>query len=542
MGMGSTPIIILKEGTRRERGKDAQYNNINAARTVADMVKSTLGPRGMDKMMLDALGDVTITNDGVTILKDLEVQHPAAKMVVEVSKTLDEECGDGTTSAVVILGELLKRSLDLLDADIHPTNILKGYRLAGDKALETLRSLSIPTGIDDAVSLRNIATTAMMSKAVTGSREHMADLAVRSVSAVAEKRNSHYTVDLDNIQIVKREGGSMDDTELLKGIIIDGHPPHPSMPRKVKNARIALLSSALEVRKTEVSAEIQITEPSQLQAFVRGEENTLREMVDQLKRAGATAVFCQKGIDELAQHFLAQEGILALQRVKASDLEKLSKATNADIVTKPADLEKGDLGSSSSIEVRKVESEEMTFVIGCKNPRAVSILIRGGTKHVVDEIDRSLDDALNVVRLAVEDEAMVSGGGSTAMELAMRLNDYADEMGGREQMAISAYARSMEAIPAALAENAGWDALNVLIEMRKAHKAGSVHAGLNVFTGKVEDMVKNNVLEPLRVNSRIISAATEAASLIIRIDDVIAARSGSAPGPSMGGEGEMPEE
>ncbi|OPX64362.1 MAG: Thermosome subunit alpha [Methanomassiliicoccales archaeon PtaB.Bin134] len=506
------------------------------------MVKSTLGPRGMDKMMVDTVGDVTITNDGVTILKDLEVQHPAAKMVVEVSKTLDEECGDGTTSAVIILGELLKRSVDLLDADVHPTNIVKGYRLAGEKALEILRSLSIPTGIGDEASLRNIATTAMMSKAVTASREHMADLAVRAVRAVAEKSNSHHTVDLDNIQIVKREGGSMEDTELLQGIIIDGHPPHPSMPRKVRDARIALLSSALEVRKTEVSAEIQITEPSQLQAFVREEENTLREMVRQLKKAGATAVFCQKGIDELAQHFLAQEGILALQRVKASDLEKLSKATNAGIVTKPADLGEGDLGGAASIEVRKIESEEMTFVTGCENPRAVSILIRGGTKHVVDEIERSLDDALNVVRLAVEDEAMVTGGGSTAMELAMRLHDYADEMGGREQLAISAFARSMEAIPAALAENAGWDALNVLIEMRKAHKAGDVHAGLNVFTGKIEDMGRNNILEPLRVNSRIISAATEAASLIIRIDDVIAAKTGGAGAPTPGGEGEMPED
>jgi len=540
--MARTPIILLKEGTRRERGKDAQYNNINAARTVADMVKSTLGPRGMDKMMVDTVGDVTITNDGVTILKDLEVQHPAAKMVVEVSKTLDEECGDGTTSAVIILGELLKRSVDLLDADVHPTNIVKGYRLAGEKALEILRSLSIPTGIGDEASLRNIATTAMMSKAVTASREHMADLAVRAVRAVAERSNSHHTVDLDNIQIVKREGGSMEDTELLRGIIIDGHPPHPSMPRKVRDARIALLSSALEVRKTEVSAEIQITEPSQLQAFVRGEENALRSMVRQLKKAGATAVFCQKGIDELAQHFLAQEGILALQRVKASDLEKLSKATNAGIVTKPADLGEGDLGGAASIEVRKIESEEMTFVTGCENPRAVSILIRGGTKHVVDEIERSLDDALNVVRLAVEDEAMVTGGGSTAMELAMRLHDYADEMGGREQLAISAFARSMEAIPAALAENAGWDALNVLIEMRKAHKAGDVHAGLNVFTGKIEDMGRNNILEPLRVNSRIISAATEAASLIIRIDDVIAAKTGGASAPAPGDEGEMPED
>ena len=542
MGMGNTPIIILREGTKRERGKDAQYNNINAARTVADTVKTTLGPRGMDKMMVDSMGDVTITNDGVTILKDLEIQHPAAKMVVEVAKTLDQECGDGTTSAVIVLGELLKRALDLLEANVHPTSIVKGYRIAQEMGLEILRSLAIGTGIEDRGSLKNIATTAMMSKAVTGSREHLADLAVRAVSEVAEKRGPLMQADLDNIQIVKRQGGATEDTELFQGVILDAHPTPPPMPQKGTNAGIGLLSSAPGVKKTEVSAEIQITDPSQLQAFVHEEESVLREMVQRLKGAGATAIFCQKGIDELVQYYLGREGLLALQRVKASDLEKLSKATNANIVTKPADLEEGDLGKAEAVEVRKIEEQEMTFVTGCLNPRAVSILIRGGTQHVVDEIERSLDDALNVVRLAVEDETMVTGGGSTAIELAMRLNDFADQVGGREQLAISAFARSLESIPTTLAENAGRDPLNVLIEMRKAHKAGQVHAGLNVFTGKIVDMRQDNVLEPLRVNTQILTAATEAATLIIRIDDVIAAKSSGGAGPSGMEEGGMPEE
>lgn len=542
MGMGSTPIIILREGTKRERGKDAQYNNINAARTVADAVRTTLGPRGMDKMMVDTMGDVTITNDGVTILKDLEVQHPAAKMVVEVAKTLDQECGDGTTSAVILVGELLKRSLDLLEADVHPTNIVKGYRMAHDRAIDILRSLALPTGVDDEASLRNIATTAMMSKAVTGSRTHLADLAVRAVRGVMERSGSRRQVDLDNIQIVKRQGGSAEDTELIQGVVLDAHPPHPSMPRRVMEARIALLSSALEIKKTEVSSEVQITDPSQLMAFVQEEERVLQEMVRRLKDKGATAVFCQKGIDELAQFYLGREGILALQRVKETDLKKLSMATGANIVTKPADLEEGDLGRAEKVEVRKTEDQEMTFVTGCQNARAVSILIRGGAQHVLDEIERSLDDALNVVRLAVEDEAMVTGGGSTAIELAMQLRDYADEVGGREQMAISAYARSLESIPTALAENAGWDPLNVLIDLRKEHKAGQVHAGLNVFTGKVVDMLQENVLEPLRVNTQVLSAATEAATLIIRIDDVIAAKSAEGEGPKGREEEGMPEE
>jgi archaeal chaperonin len=530
MGMGGTPIMILKEGTKRERGKDAQYDSIMAARAIADAVKSTLGPRGLDKMLVDSTGDVVITNDGVTVLKTIDIQHPAAKMIVEVAKTMDEECGDGTTTAVVLVGELLKRGLDLLDVDIHPTLIANGYRLASEKGVEFLESLALPTGLDDKESLKNIAMTAMMSKAVSGSRGHMADLAVRAVSEVAERRDARMVVDLNNIQIVKREGGAMEDTALIQGIILDTHPTHSAMPKNVENAKIALFSSALEIKKTAISAEIQITDPSQLQTFLGEEEGALKRMVQQLKEVGTNAIFCQKGIDDLAQHFLAKEDILAIRQVKESDMEKLSKATGANIVNMPSELERGDLGTAQSIELRKIEDKEMTFVIGCQNPLAVSILIRGGTTHVIDEIDRSLDDALNVVRLAVEDGTMVTGGGSTAVELAMLLKGYADSVGGREQIAIGAFASALEIVPTTLAENAGLDPLDVLIEMKKAHQAGDKFAGLNVFTGKIVDMRKENVLEPLHMDRQVLTSAAEAAIMILRIDEVIAAKGGTEGG------------
>jgi thermosome len=534
MGMGGTPIMILREGTRRERGKDARHNNIMAARTIADAVKSTLGPRGMDKMLVDSAGDVVITNDGVTILKDIEVQHPAAKMVVEVAKTLDEECGDGTTTAVIVVGELLKRAMDLIDSNVHPTIIANGYRMASEKGVELLGSLALHTGIDDEESLKKIAITAMMSKAVTGSREHMADLAVKAVKEVAEKRGPKMIIDLENIKIVKQEGGSMEDTTLVQGIILDAHPPHSAMPKKIKDARIALLSSALEVKKTTTLAEIQITDPSHLQAFLDEEEDALKGMVRQLRDTGSNAILCQKGINDLAQHHLAKAGILAIQHVNGSDMEKLSKATGANIVTTPSELEGSDLGMARSIEVMKIEDKEMTFIIGCQNPRAVSILIRGGTKHVVDEVDRSFDDALNVVRLAVQDEAMVTGGGSTAVEVAMALKRYADSVSGREQLAIHAFASALEVVPTILASNAGLDPMNVLIAMRKAHQAGNRFAGLNVFTGKIVDMRKENVLEPLRVSKQIMTSAAETAMMIIRIDDVIAAKTTPMGGPEAG--------
>jgi len=546
MGMGNTPIFILKEGTKRDRGKDAQYNNIMAARAIADSVRSTLGPRGMDKMLVDSMGDVVITNDGVTILKEIDVEHPAAKMLVEVAKTQDEECGDGTTTAVVLAGELLKKAIDLIDANIHPTIISGGYRLAAAKAMDILESIAMPVGIKDRSTLKNIAMTAMMSKAVSGAREHMADLSVEAVTTVAEKVDGKMVVDQDNIQVVKKQGGSMDDTEMIRGIIVDKEPVHPAMPKKVEDAKIALVDAALEIKKTEIDAKIEIREPSQLQAFLNEEENMLRGMVDKVKKSGANVLFCQKGIDDLAQHFLQKEGIYAVRRVKKSDMEKLAKATGANIVSKLSELDKADLGQAALVELRRYQEDEMTFVTGCKNPKAVSVLIRGGTEHVVDEIERSLDDAMSVVAVAIEDGKMITGGGSTAVELALRLREYAATIGGREQIAIDAFASAMEVVPTALAENAGHDPIDILIDLRKAHKSGKVNAGINVFTGKVIDMLKENVLEPFRVGKQAINSATDAAVMILRIDDVIASR-GGRPGPGgpggpggmggMGGEG-----
>jgi thermosome len=538
MGMGQTPILILKEGTKRDKGKDAQYNNIMAARAIADAVRSTLGPRGMDKMLVDSMGDVVITNDGVTILKEIDVEHPAAKMLVEVAKTQDEETGDGTTTAVILTGELLKKAVDLIDANVHPTIITAGYRLASIKALEVLETVAMKIDIKDRELLRDIAMTAMMSKSVVGSREHMADVAVDAVTKVAEKTDGKWIVDTDNIQVVKKQGGSMKDTEMIEGIIVDKEPVHPAMPKKVIKAKVMLLDAALEIKKTEIDAKIEITDPSQMQAFLHEEERMLRDMVEKIKKSGANVVFCQKGIDDLVQHFLSKEQIYAARRVKKTDMDKLAKATGANVITKLDEFEPADLGNADMVEVKKVQDEEMTFVTGCKNAKAISILIRGGTEHVVDEIERSLDDATSVIAVAIEDGKMVTGGGSTAVELALRLREYSSSVGGREQIAIDAFASALEVIPTALAENAGLDPIDILIEMRKAHKGGKVYAGVNVFNGKVEDMKKNNVLEPLRVGKQAINSATDAAVMILRIDDVIASRGG--PGGMPGGAGGMP--
>ena len=531
MGYGNTPILILKEGTKRDKGKDAQYNNIMAARTIADTVRSALGPRGMDKMLVDSMGDVVITNDGVTILKEMDIEHPAAKMLVEVAKTQDEECGDGTTTAVVVAGELLKKAVDLIDANVHPTIITGGYRMASKKAMDVLEDLAIEIGVNDREILKKIAMTAMISKAVSGSRGLFAELAVEAVSAVAEEKNDGYSVDIDNVQVVKKQGGSMEDTEMIAGIIIDKEPVNPQMPKKVTDAKIALIDAAMEIKKTEIDAKIEITDPTQLQSFLDEEEKMLRKMVEKVKSVGANVVICQKGIDDLAQHFLAKEGILALRRVKKSDMEKLSKATGASITSKIDELDASDLGEAALVEMRKVQEDEMTFVTGCKNPKAVSILIRGGTLHVVDEIGRSLEDAMSVVAVSIEDGKMVTGGGSTAVELAMKLREYAASIGGREQIAIDAFASSMEVIPTALSENAGLDPIDILIEMRKAHKAGQRNAGVNVYTGKVVDMMDEDVLEPFRVGKQAINSATDAAVMILRIDDVIASKGGPGGGP-----------
>jgi thermosome len=542
--IGQTPVFILKEGTKREKGKGAQFNNISAARAIADAVRSTLGPRGMDKMLVDSMGDVVITNDGVTILKEIDVEHPAAKMLVEVAKTQDEECGDGTTTAVILAGELLKKAEALIEQNVHPTVISGGYRLAAVKAREILDSVAISVSPDDKETLMDIARTAMISKSVSASRDLLADVAVKAVSAVAEKKDGKWFIDDDNIQIVKKQGGSMDDTKMISGIIVDKEAVHPAMPKKVEKAKIALVDSALEVKKTEIDAKIEITDPSQLHAFLDEEENMLRKMVEIVKKSGATVLFCQKGIDDLAQHYLGKEKIYAVRRVKKSDMEKLAKATGANLVTKLDDLKASDLGDAALVEEKKIADDRMTFVTGCKNPKAVSVLIRGGTEHVVDEIDRSLNDAISVVSVAFEDGKLVTGGGSAASELALKLRDYAASVGGREQIAIDAFASAMEVIPTALAENAGLDPIDVLIEMRQAHKSGKKYAGINVFTGKVVDMKKEKVLEPIRVGKQAISSATDAAVMILRIDDVIASKGGSKGGkgprgPDMGDEGGM---
>ena len=536
---GQTPILILKEGTRREKGKGAQFNNIAAAKAVADAVRSTLGPRGMDKMLVDSMGDVVITNDGVTILKEIDIEHPAAKMLVEVAKTQDEECGDGTTTAVILAGELLKKSEGMIESNIHPTIIAGGFRLAANKAREVLDKIAQKVSIKDRKTLHNIATTAMISKSASTHRDLLADVAVDAVISVAEEHSKgKYRVDTDDIQVIKKQGGSVTDTEMIHGIIIDKEVVHTGMPKSVKNARIALIDSALEVKKTEVDAKIEITDPSQLNAFLQEEENMLKGMVQTIKKSGANVVFCQKGIDDLAQHFLAKEGIYVVRRVKKSDMEKLSKSTGGTIITKLDELVKGDLGAAKSVRQEKIGDDDMTFVTGCKSPKAVSILIRGGTEHVVDELDRSLEDALSVVAVAIEDGRIVTGGGSAASEIALKLREYASSVGGREQIAIDAFAEAMEVIPRTLAENAGLDPIDTLIDLRKAHKKGKKHAGVNVVSGGLLDMKRNNVLEPIRVGTQAIESATDAAVMVLRIDDVIASKGGEGP-PMPGGPGGM---
>ena len=538
MGMGNAPVIILREGTKRDKGKDAQFNNISAAMAIASAVKSSLGPRGMDKMLVDSVGDVVITNDGVTILKEMDVQHPAAKMLVEVAKTQDAEVGDGTTTSVILAGELLKKATDLIDANVHPTIITAGYRLANEKAQEVLKNVSMKVSIDDDELLKLIAQTAMISKQVNSSKEYFANMVVDAVKTVVDKdKDGNYTVDLKNIQTVKKAGAKMEESYIVKGLIIDKEPVQPNMPKVVNDAKIALIDAPFEVKKTEIDAKIQITDPNQLSQFIAEEEKMLKDMVMKVKASGANVVFCQKGIDDLAQHFFAKEGIYACRRVKKSDMERLGRSTGANIINKIAEIDPSDLGYAETVELKKIEDEEMTFITGVKEPKTVSVLVRGGTNHVADEVERSLVDAWSVVKVAIEDGMMVTGGGSTAMEIAMQLRDYAVSVGGREQIAIEAFASAMESIPSTLAENAGLDPINIVIEMRKQHKEGKIHAGLNPYSGKVEDMKALNVIEPYRIGKQAINSATDAAVMILRIDDVIAAR--ASPMPQVG-DGGMP--
>ena len=538
MGMGNAPVIILREGTKRDKGKDAQFNNISAAMAIASAVKSSLGPRGMDKMLVDSVGDVVITNDGVTILKEMDVQHPAAKMLVEVAKTQDAEVGDGTTTSVILAGELLKKATDLIDANVHPTIITAGYRLANDKAQEVLKNISMKVSIDDDDLLKLIAQTAMISKQVNNSKEYFSNMVVDAVKTVVDKdKDGKYTVDLKNIQTVKKAGAKMEESYIVKGLIIDKEPVQPNMPKVVNDAKIALIDAPFEVKKTEIDAKIQITDPNQLSQFIAEEEKMLKDMVMKVKASGANVVFCQKGIDDLAQHFFAKEGIYACRRVKKSDMERLGRSTGANIINKIAEIDPSDLGYAETVELKKIEDEEMTFITGVKEPKTVSVLVRGGTNHVADEVERSLVDAWSVVKVAIEDGMMVTGGGSTAMEIAMQLRDYAQTIGGREQIAIEAFASALESIPSTLAENAGLDPINIVIEMRKQHKEGKVYAGLNPYTGKVEDMKALNVIEPYRIGKQAINSATDAAVMILRIDDVIASK--ASPVPQVG-EGGMP--
>jgi thermosome len=534
-GQGQVPVLVLKEGTTRERGRDAKKNNINAAKAIADAVRSTLGPRGMDKMLVDSMGDVVITNDGVTILKEIEVEHPAAKMIIETAKTQDEECRDGTTSAVVLAGEFLKRSEELIDQNVHPTIISGGFRMAAERAVKFLEDNAEPVNSDDEEALHSIAATAMTGKGAEAFKDQLADITVRAIKSVMETEDGRIVVDLDNVKIEKKQGGTIRNTELIEGIILDKERVHSSMPRNVKEAKIALLNAALEVKKTEVDAKIQITSPDQLQSFLAEEERMLKDMVEKIKNSGANVVICQKGIDDLPQHYLAKAGIYAVRRAKKSDMEKLAKATNGRIITNLDDLSQDDLGQADVVEEKKIGDDEMTYVTGCKSAKAISVLIRGGTEHVIDEIERNLNDALGVVGVAVEDGKILIGGGATQIEIAKDLKEYATTVGGREQLAIEAFAQAIETIPRTLAENAGLDPINVLIDLRKAHKKGQKTAGIDVWTGKVVDMKEAKVLEPLRVSTQAIQGATDTAIMILRIDDVIASKGGAGAGMPPGG-------
>ncbi|HMB44940.1 MAG TPA: thermosome subunit beta [Candidatus Methanoperedens sp.] len=540
--LAGQPIFILREGSQRTKGREAQNNNIMAAKAVAAAVRTTLGPKGMDKMLVDSMGDIVITNDGATILKEMDIEHPAAKMIVEVAKTQDDEVGDGTTTAAVLAGEFLKNAEELLELGVHPTVIASGYRLASIKAKEILKSLSKPVTVDDRDLLLKIAATAITGKGAESSKDVFAKLAVDAVLAVVDTENGKKVVDVEDIKVEKKVGGSVEDSQLIEGMVIDKERVHTNMPKKVTSAKILLLNEALEIKKTEVDAEISIKSPDQLQLFLDQEEQMIHNMVNKVIDCGANVVFVQKGIDDIAQHYLAKAGIYAARRVKKSDMEKLARATGAKILTSLKEINDSDLGKAGLVEEKKIGDEAMTYVTECHNPKAVSIILRGGTEHVADEAERALHDALRVVGVAIEDETLVAGGGSPEIELALRLREYSSTLKGREQLAVAKFADALEVIPRTLAENAGLDPINMLVEMRSQHEKGKKTAGLNVFTGKVVDMWAEGVVEPLRVKTQAISSGTEAATMILRIDDVLSSKSspgGGMPPGGMGGMGDM---
>jgi len=538
-GLTGTPVLILREGASRSRGQEAQHANIMAAQIVAESVKSALGPKGMDKMLVDSFGDVTITSDGRTILDEMDIQHPAAKMMVEVAKTQDDEVGDGTTTSVIIAGELLAKAETLIEKNVHPTVIIDGYRKAAEKALETLEKIAIDVSPTDKNAIKKAAMTSMASKLVAGSREYLGEIATSAVLQIAVKTEDGYTVDIDNIKVEKKPGESLTDTKLINGIVLDKEVIHSGMPKRVEKAKIALIDTALEIEKTEFDAKINIESPEQMDAFLKQEENMIKAMVDKLVAIDATVILCQKGIDDLAQHFLARKGVIAVRRVKKSDMEALAKATGGKVVTNLTDISKKDLGFAQLVEERKIGDDKMTFIEGCKNPLAVTILIRGGTERIVDEAERSLHDALCVVGDVIKEPKLLAGGGAPEMEVAKALREYAESLPGREQLAVMQFAEALEVIPTTLAENAGLDPIDIISELRAEHEQGKVWAGVDVNEGKAGDMKKAGVFEPISVKKQIIKSCSEAATLILKIDDVIGSGKMKTPPMPPGGAGGM---
>jgi len=532
---GGVPVLILREGSNRSRGRETQHANITAAKIVAESVRSCLGPKGMDKMLVDSFGDVTITSDGRTILDEMDIQHPAAKMLVEVAKTQDNEAGDGTTSAVIIAGELLNKAEELIDKNIHPTIIIDGYKKAAEKALETLEKIAIPVDLKTPEYLKKAAATSMASKLVAEYKDYLADIAVKAMLEVAEKTGKTYKVDVDDVKVEKKTGESLGDTSLINGIVLDKEVSHSGMPKRVEKAKIALLDASLEIEKTEYDAKINIESPDQIEAFLKQEENMLKDMAEKIIAAGANVVICQKGIDDMVQHFLARKGILAIRRAKKSDMEKLAKATGGKIVTKLDGITSADLGYAALVEERKIGKDKMTFIEGCKHPLAVTILIRGGTDRMIAEAERSLHDALCVIKDIIEEPKVVAGGSAPELEMSRALKAYARTLPGREQLAVTIFAEALEAVAITLTENAGLDPIDILSELRSRHEKGETWAGIEVREGKIQDMSKMGVFEPLIVKKQIIKSATEAASMILKIDDVIASGKTKAPPIPPGG-------
>ncbi|MBO4502622.1 MAG: TCP-1/cpn60 chaperonin family protein [Candidatus Methanomethylophilus sp.] len=536
-GNGNQPIIVFKEGTQRSKDKEAQFNNIDAAKAVAESVRSTLGPKGMDKMMVNSIGDVVITNDGVTILKEIDVQHPAAKMVVEVAKTQDTECGDGTTTSVILAGELLKQSEELINANVHPTVITSGYNMAAAEAVKILDEIAIDAKNDKILKL--VASTSLTGKSIGDDqdKEFLSDLIVKAAKFVADDGR----VDTKNIRINKKVGGVIGDTYIVEGVVVDKELVHSKMPKMVKDAKIALFNCGLEVKKTEIDAQIQITDPSRMNDFLAEEEASMKAMVDHIKECGANVVYTSKAMDELVQHYLAKAGIMGYRRLKESDIEAIAKATGATIVGNALDLQKKDLGKAACVEEKQIGEDGMSFITGCKNPKAVTLFIRGGTEHVIEEVERAINDAIRTVGITLEDGKVVAGAGAPEIELGLRLSKFAASVGGREQLAIEKFAKAMECIPWTLAENAGLDPIDVIIKLKHAHSGkNGQYMGINLDSGEAENMKTANVVEPLRVKTQAVNSVTEVANMILRIDDVIAARRSNPVPPQGGMPGGMP--